>query len=124
MKKRSCFLSGSGNVFVDLGFDEIEAQELTLRSFLLSKLQKVLRDSKLTQANIGQLLQIDQPRVSKLVKGEINKFSTDKLISYLLRLGYDISVGLNKTSNDKFGKVNMFESKTINRSTNRRKASA
>ncbi len=92
--------------FLDLGFNEIEAEELSLRAFLMSKVREIIRELGLTQAEAAKQLRIDQPRVSKLFNGRMSRFSTDKLISYLLRLGYDVNVQLNSApSKRRFGKI-------------------
>ena len=35
-----------------------------------------------------QALDIPQPRASELIKGKVDKFSSDKLIGYLAKLGF------------------------------------
>ena len=59
----------SGNVFVDLGFDEAEAKVMALRVELIVQLRKTLTQQGLTQAEAAIQLGVTQPRVSALLKG-------------------------------------------------------
>lgn len=77
----------SGNVFRDLGFGSEEAEHLAIRSDLLIQIEKVLRTRSLKQAEAAKILRVSQPRVSDLLRGRIDLFSTDTLIDMLARLG-------------------------------------
>lgn len=77
----------SGNVFRDLGFRREEAEHLTVRADLLIHVQKLIASRRLKQREAAALLRISQPRVSDLVRGRIDLFSTDMLIDMLARLG-------------------------------------
>ena len=74
---------GSGNVFRDIGFSPDEAQNLHLRSELMSKIEHFVRSSGLTQKECAARMGVTQPRLSDLLKGKIDKFSHDALV-YLL----------------------------------------
>jgi len=82
----------SGNVFRDLGFSEEEAEHLKIRSDLMIQLQKVIASRGLKQAQAARILGVSQPRVSDLLRGRIDLFSTDSLIDMLARLGVRVSV--------------------------------
>jgi len=77
----------TGNVFRDLGFRQEEAEHLLVRADLLIQVQKVIAARRLKQGEAATLLRISQPRVSDLVRGRIDLFSTDALIDMLARLG-------------------------------------
>jgi predicted XRE-type DNA-binding protein len=66
----------SGNVFRDLGFSSEEAEHLLIRSDLLIQLQKAIAARGLTQAKAATILRVTQPRVSNLLRGRIDLFST------------------------------------------------
>lgn len=83
---------GSGNVFVDLGFDAQEAEELLLKAHLFHRLQDAVRASKMTQVEIARLLGTDQSKVSRIVRGKMSDFSVDRITSYLLRLCWDVHI--------------------------------
>ena len=77
----------SGNVFRDLGFSLEESPLLLVRADLLIQLQKTLESRGLKQAEAAKMLRVTQPRVSDLLRGRIDLFSTDALINMLARLG-------------------------------------
>ena len=77
----------TGNTFRDLGFSVEEAEHLRIRSDLLIELQKTIGKRHLKQVEAARLLGVTQPRVSDLMRGRIDLFSTDTLIDMLARLG-------------------------------------
>lgn len=83
-----------GNVFVDLGFDEAEAQVMALRVELMARLREWLEDEALTQAEAAKRLHVTQPRVSALVKGVWKDFSVDMLLTLATRAGLNPQVRL------------------------------
>ena len=80
----------SGNVFRDLGFSNYEAEHLRIRADLMLEIEKVLKARKLKQAEAAKILGVSQPRVSDLMRGRIDLFSSDALIDMLARLGLRI----------------------------------
>lgn len=80
----------TGNVFRDLGFAKEEAEHLLVRADLLIQVQKVIKAKALKQAQAAKLLRVTQPRVSDLLRGRIDLFSTDALIDMLARLGVGV----------------------------------
>lgn len=83
----SRIVEGSGNVFVDMGFDAAEAEVLALRTETLIKLSEYLRKQGWTQAEIARRLRITQPRVSRLLSGVWQDFSLDMLLTLAARAG-------------------------------------
>jgi predicted XRE-type DNA-binding protein len=80
----------TGNVFRDLGFSKEESEHLLVRADLLIQVQKTIASRRLTQAEAAKVLQVTQPRVSDLLRGRIDLFSTDALIDMLARLGVGV----------------------------------
>ncbi len=80
----------SGNVFRDLGFSTEESEHLLIRADLLIQLQKAIAARNLTQAKAATILRVTQPRVSDLLRGRLDLFSTDSLIDMLARLGVHV----------------------------------
>ena len=78
---------GSDNVFEDLGFEAEEAANLKVRADLLLDLREYIRARGWTQAEAAAFFSETQPRISNLLKGEISRFSIDKLINMLARAG-------------------------------------
>ena len=84
----------SGNVFRDLGFPPDEAAHLLVRSDLMIRVQKLIASRRLKQAEVAKILGVTQPRVSDLLRGRIDLFSTDALIDMLARLGVRVQLVL------------------------------
>jgi len=63
---------------------------LLVRADLLIQVQKTITSRQLTQTEAARVLQVTQPRVSDLLRGRIDLFSTDALIDMLARLGVGV----------------------------------
>lgn len=100
------FFIGSGNVFADLGLPN--AEDLFARSTLVIELRRTIEARRLTQAKAAALMGVDQPKVSKLFRGDFKGFSTERLLTMLARLGRDIDiiVGPQRRSN-RPGRINI-----------------
>jgi len=81
---------GSGNVFEDLRLPS--PAEALAKSELAAILAEAIRARRLTQVATARLLGIDQPKVSELLRGRLTRFSTERLLLFLLRLGRDIDI--------------------------------
>ena len=77
----------TGNVFRDVGFRREEAEHLLVRADLMIQIQKLIVSRGLKQKSAAKTLGVTQPRVSDLLRGHIDLFSTDALIDMLARLG-------------------------------------
>lgn len=80
----------SGNVFRDIGFPREEAEHLLVRADLMIQVQKLITSRRLKQKAAAKILGVTQPRVSDLLRGRIDLFSTDALIDLLARLGAEV----------------------------------
>jgi predicted XRE-type DNA-binding protein len=77
----------TGNVFRDLGYSAEESAHLLVRSDLMIQVQKLIASRRLTQVQVAKLLRVTQPRISDLLRGRVDLFSTDTLLDMLARLG-------------------------------------
>lgn len=84
--------NSSGNVFEDLGIPD--ADEYLAKSELAAQIQKLIEVRQVKQADIGKLLGINQPKVSALLNGRLDGFSTDRLFRFLTKLGCDIQINI------------------------------
>ena len=64
----------------------VEKAELARRICIL------LAERKLTQARAAAVLGIDQPKVSALIRGKLDGFSTDRFFRFLNALGHDVEI--------------------------------
>ena len=81
---------GSGNVFADLGLPDPE--EHLAKAELASRISAAIRQLGLTQTAAAERLGIDQPKVSRLLRGYLTNFSTERLMHFLTLLGQDIDI--------------------------------
>ena len=77
-------------MFDDLGLPAPE--ERLVKARLASELASVITARKLTQRAAADLMGIDQPKVSHLLHGRLNGFSTDRLLTWLTALGRDVEI--------------------------------
>jgi predicted XRE-type DNA-binding protein len=80
----------SGNVFADLGLKNPE--ELLAKAELVHRITEIISERKLTQVRAAKLLGVDQPKVSALLQGKLDGFSTDRLFRFLNALGSDVEI--------------------------------
>ena len=73
------------NVFKEL--DCKNPEQMHVRAGLLSDVILEIKKTKMPQKEVAHRLGISQPKVSDLLNGKIDKFSSDSLLSYLDRLG-------------------------------------
>jgi predicted XRE-type DNA-binding protein len=83
---------GNENVFEDLGFEVEEALNLKARADLMLDLQAYIQTQGWTQAEAAEFLGETQPRISNLMQGDINRFSVDKLINLLGKVGMEVRI--------------------------------
>jgi len=80
----------SGNVFADLGFQD--AEERLLKAKLATKIAQLIEKKGWTQAQTAERTALDQPKVSRLLRGQLSGFSADRLFAVLNRLGHSVEV--------------------------------
>lgn len=80
---------GSGNVFLDLGFDPAEARIMAMRADVMIRMELHLKAQGWSQAEAAKRLGITQPRVSRLIKGKWQDFSLDMLLTLAARAGLE-----------------------------------
>ncbi len=89
-KKPATIDRGSGNVFADLA---IANPDLALaKAELVQRIREIIAVKKLTQAKAAELLGIDQPKVSALVRGRVENYTLDRLFRFLNSLGQRVEL--------------------------------
>jgi predicted XRE-type DNA-binding protein len=82
----------SGNIFADLGFDNAQATNLTMRSELMTGIERWFIASGLTQAKAAKLTGVTQPRFNLVLKGKINELSLDALVNIASAAGIRLKI--------------------------------
>jgi len=86
----------SGNVFADLGLPD--AERLKIKTGLVVEIRKAMRALGLTQQAAAKRMGIPQPKVSSMMRGDFTNLSERKLMDCLNRLGYNIEIRVQPTT--------------------------
>jgi predicted XRE-type DNA-binding protein len=78
--------TSTSDVWEFLGLSESDATELRLRVMIYEKILKEVKAGGITPRSLEKVLDEQQPRVSNLLSGKLEKFSSDKLFQYLERI--------------------------------------
>ena len=81
---------GSGNVFADIGLPNPE--ERLAKADLAIRIGEAIRARRLIQTRAAHILRIDQPKISRLLRGQLSGFSTERLMHFLTLLGRDVEI--------------------------------
>lgn len=80
----------SGNIFADFGFPNPEEAEA--KSNLAIAIACIIKKNKWTQQEAAEIMGIDQPKVSKIIRGLLSEFTIDRLMRFLNSLNYDVKL--------------------------------
>jgi predicted XRE-type DNA-binding protein len=80
----------SRNVFKDLGVPN--AEEHLVKAQLVFKIDTIMKDRGLKQAEAADLLGVKQPDVSKMLRGDFRQFSVERLLRFLVALDHDVEI--------------------------------
>ena len=95
--------AGSGNVFADLGLPDADAH--LAKAELVSRIDDILRDRGITQAEAGRMLGLSQPDVSRLLRGDFREYSLERLLRLLTALGRDIDIVIRQPRSSTGGRL-------------------
>jgi len=95
MSKHIKHIDGTENVFADIGVRDPE--DSRVRANLAYKIAELIKKRGLRQVDVAKILDADQAKVSKLVRGQISGFTSDRLFRYLEALGCDVKIQLKET---------------------------
>lgn len=83
-------MRGTDNVLVDLGFED--AKELTAKATLALKLNQILGERKLTQAEAAEILGMPQSKVSQIKNYKLQNISLERLMQALVALDQRVEI--------------------------------
>ena len=95
MKAKEGVRRGGENIFADLKLPD--AEELNAKAQIAYRICDILDERKLTQREAAKILGIDQPKVSALLRGRLEGFSSDRLFRFLNALDQDIDIVIRRT---------------------------
>jgi predicted XRE-type DNA-binding protein len=89
-RRRAAMEVGSGNVFADLGLPD--AEELKTKVLLAMAIKREIDTRGWSQAQAAEVLSINQPKVSALLRYRLDGFSVERLMNFLTALGHDVEI--------------------------------
>ena len=75
-----------------------EAENIKLRSALMTALKIHLSQTKMSQAQAAQLFGVTQPRISDLMRGKINLFGLDALVNMASAAGLHVDMRISQAA--------------------------
>lgn len=76
------------NIFDLIADDPNDAADMKFRADLMLVMRDMFEQKSWEQSDVMSFLNISQPRASELMRGRVDKFSSDKLIGFLYMLGF------------------------------------
>ncbi|MGH8435074.1 MAG: helix-turn-helix domain-containing protein [Pseudomonas sp.] len=110
MTEKIHYTESSGNIFADLGLPD--ADTLLIKAELVRQISICLRNRRLTQSQAADILGIDQPKVSALLRGYLRGFSLERLTRFLNALGRDVDIVVNPSLRRSEGVTRVLTQKT------------
>lgn len=84
-----------GNVFADAGVEN--SGEHLLKARLVSRIQDILTDSKLSQIKAARLMGLAQPDLSNILRGRFRGYSVERLLRCLSSLDCEVDIVIRKS---------------------------
>jgi len=85
------------NVWFALEDTEADAINMTMRSNLMTAIEKVVQRWDVFQGEAAKRLGITRPRLNDLLRGKISKFSLDALTMLATRSGLSVRMNVRKS---------------------------
>ena len=93
----------SGNVFEDIGLKDPDWLEL--KAQIAMRVVRLIEARGLTQAKAADILGLKQPHVSALMNGKISRFSIERLLICLARLGRNVTISDRRANRQTVGQI-------------------
>jgi|APCry1669193181_1035450.scaffolds.fasta_scaffold151382_2 predicted XRE-type DNA-binding protein len=103
MAKKVGVVRSKGNVFADLGLEN--ANELNVKAHLAIFISRMIDTLGLTQGQAAAKMGIKQPDVSKLLRGNLDGFSLERLLILVRSLGSNIEIKVRPVKKNQKGKI-------------------
>jgi predicted XRE-type DNA-binding protein len=89
-KTGTTIVHGTNNIFADIGRPDADTH--LLKAELVSRIQDVIAEQKLTQVKASKRMGISQPNVSRLLNGQFRDMSVERLMRLLTKLGCNVDI--------------------------------
>lgn len=78
--------------------DPAEAENMKIRASLLRAIIKTIQANAWSQAECARRLGVNQPRVSDLMRGKIDRFSIDALANFAHQIGLRLDIRIDQAA--------------------------
>ena len=95
--------ASSGNVFAALKLKN--PRERLAKAQLAHRICQVIAARGLTQSRAAKIMELDQPKISALIRGQLRGFSTERLFRCLNDLGQEVVITVRPTKRAKRGET-------------------
>ena len=85
---------GGANVYEDLGMPD--AGQMFVKAQLAAKIGEIIRQRGFTQQQAAQLINMPQPKLSGMLRGQFRGISEAKMLACLNDLGSDVDIIISK----------------------------
>ncbi len=92
-------------MFADLGQPDSDTH--LLKAELVSRIDRIIGQRKLTQAKAAGILGISQPDVSRLLRGNFRDYSMERLFRLLQALGQDVEIVIKNRRSKRRGQLHI-----------------
>ena len=86
------FEVGSGNIYADLG--DPDPEEMAAKAELVRVIGSTIEAVGLSQTLAAKVMGVDQPTLSKLLRGRVRNFTIDRLSGMLRSLGRSVTINV------------------------------
>jgi predicted XRE-type DNA-binding protein len=84
------FERGSTNVYADLG--DPDADGMLVKAQLATRIGDIIKRRRLTQTEAAAIIDMPQPKLSGMLRGQFRGISETKMLNCLMRLGRDVKI--------------------------------
>ncbi len=88
--EKNAIRRGTANVFADLGYADADTH--LLKAELVARVQDIVKDRKLSQTAVAEMVGVSQPDISRMLKGRYREISVERIIRMLTKLGCDVDI--------------------------------
>jgi predicted XRE-type DNA-binding protein len=89
------FEESTGNVFADLDLED--ADELLVRADLMVAISREIDARGFTQNEASSVIGLSQSDISNIARSKIDRFSQERLMDALRKLGLDIEISIQRS---------------------------
>ncbi len=89
-----------------------DADAHMVKAELAARIDDIIRQRDLTEAEAGRLLGLSEPEISRLLRGDIREYSLERLLGLLIALNRDIDIVIRQPRSTTGGRLRVAVSET------------